>query len=212
MDLNGRYSLPARADLVWSALRDPEILYACIPGCDDVRRISGHEYQGRASVAVGPLKTRFAARVVWTELVPPQGFSHAARLNGEVDGGEAGNGGGETEVRLATGATAGSCVLSYQTRGAFNGRLAALGDPVLERTAAAMADEFFVRLGGLLRTGLSAEPADGVTPAHGAVPNSGTARIKPGVDEGTEGLRSQVWVVGLIGIVVILLALFSLVL
>lgn len=210
MDLSGSYSLPARPDLVWSALRDPEILYACIPGCDEVRRISAHEYQGGATVAVGPIKTRFASRVVWTELVPPQGFSHAARLNGELDGRDAGTGGGETEVRLAPGTSSGSCVLSYQTRAAFTGRLAAVGDATLERTAAAMADEFFARFSGLLRSGLTGEHAAANTP-HGTVPESGGRAAKPHGD-GNDGLRSQVWVLGLIGIVVILLALFSLVL
>jgi hypothetical protein len=39
-----------------------------------------------------------------------------------------------------------------------------------------------------------------------------TGQQRPPAPAGEEGLKSQVWVVGLVGVVVILLALFSLVL
>ena len=35
MDLTGNYRIPAPRETVWAALNDPEILKACIPGCDD---------------------------------------------------------------------------------------------------------------------------------------------------------------------------------
>jgi carbon monoxide dehydrogenase subunit G len=43
MELQGSVTLPASPALVWQALNDPDVLRACIPGCEEVRRISPEE-------------------------------------------------------------------------------------------------------------------------------------------------------------------------
>ena len=38
MELNGERIIPASIDATWAALNDPEILKACIAGCESLER------------------------------------------------------------------------------------------------------------------------------------------------------------------------------
>src|SRR5688500_5232226 len=104
MEFRGRYSLPARPGAAWAALHDPDVLASCIPGCEGVSKLSSSEYRAQATVKVGPVKARFAAKVIWSDHVPPEGYTHAGTLTGEGQSSAAGFARGESEVRLAPGA------------------------------------------------------------------------------------------------------------
>jgi carbon monoxide dehydrogenase subunit G len=217
MDFRGRYSLPARPDTVWTALHDPEILAACIPGCEGVTRVSDAEYRAQATMAIGPVKARFSGKVTWTDEAPPDGFTHAGRLAGEGQGGPAGFARGESEVRLAAGPDQESCVLTYEAKAMVGGRLAQIGQRLIDAAAKSIADQFFASFAGLMRTGTTlgpdlTQPVSAVAPAPSVVPVTPPPRFVERRAEPRDSLKSQVWLVGLIAIVIILLALFSVVL
>jgi anthranilate synthase component 1 len=70
MDFKGKYSIPARPAAVWSALHEPEMLAASIPGCEGVEKLSATEFKARAVIKIGPVKARFEGKVELRDLEP----------------------------------------------------------------------------------------------------------------------------------------------
>ena len=202
MDFKGRYSIAASPDAVLAALRDPDVLAACIPGAERVEKRSDTEYAAVAMVKVGPVGARFQGRVTLAPEGPPPGAAYALRLAGEGQGGAAGFARGESHVTL-TPEGAGT-VLEYDAKATIGGRLAQVGQRLIDGAAKSLADEFFQKFAKHMQA-----PAPIPGPAPGVeAPSSET----PATVHREEGLAPQIWVVGLIAIVVILLIVFSTVL
>src|SRR6185436_3591199 len=97
MDMAGERLISAPQNTVWSALNDPEILKACIPGCESLEAISENEMTAVAAVKLGPISAKFSGRVMLSDIDPPNGYT----LSGEGKGGPAGFAKGAARVRLA---------------------------------------------------------------------------------------------------------------
>jgi carbon monoxide dehydrogenase subunit G len=199
MDFKGKYSIPARPAAVWSALHDPEMLAAAIPGCEAVEKLSPTEFKARAVIKVGPVKARFDGKVELREIEPSAGVAHAMILKGEGQGGAAGFARGESQVRLSPEGE--GTLLEYDAKAVVGGRLAQVGQRLIDGAAKALADEFFAKFASVMQAQANPVPVP-TTPAPIA------ADGKPQ----EEGLAPQIWVAGLIGIIAILLIVFSIVL
>jgi carbon monoxide dehydrogenase subunit G len=194
MDFKGKYSIPASPERVWTALHEPEILAAAIPGCEGVERVSETDYRARTTIKIGPVKARFEGRVQLQELPPAAGVSHALLLKGEGQGGAAGFARGESEVRISPEGT--GTVLEYVAKATIGGRLAQVGQRLIDGAAKSLADEFFAKFATLMQAEASAAAAKPSAPTQ----------------KSEEGLTPQIWVAGLIGTIIILLIVFSIVL
>jgi carbon monoxide dehydrogenase subunit G len=199
MDFKGKYSIPARPAAVWKALHEAATLAAAIPGCEAVEKLSPTEFRARAVVKVGPVKARFDGKVELRELEPPAGVAHAMLLKGEGQGGAAGFARGESQVRLS--AEGEGTLLEYDAKAIVGGRLAQVGQRLIDGAAKALADEFFAKFASVMQA-----QANPVPLAQTPAPLAGDAKPQE------EGLAPQIWVAGLIGIIVILLIVFSIVL
>jgi carbon monoxide dehydrogenase subunit G len=202
MDFQGRYLIPAPPEAVWGALHDPDILASCIPGSQSVTRISETDYEAVAVIKIGPVKARFSGKVNWLDAEPTEGFTHVGVLSGEGKGGPAGFAKGQSQVQLAVEGE--NTVLTYSAKATVGGKLAQIGQRLIDSTAKSIADNFFANFEKLMRAGGKA--AEGDAPA--TIPTD-TANEKLPVEE---GLKPQIWVVGLIATVVLLLILFGIVL
>ena len=193
MDFTGRYVIPAAPDAVWVALHDPEILSACIPGSQGVTRLSDTTYEAKATLKVGPVKATFTGKVTWAEAPVPEGHTHAGILAGEGQGGPAGFARGNSQVLLA--ASGADTVLTYSAKATIGGRLAQIGQRLIDATAKSVADEFFAKFDALMRARAEAIPA----PVAGAVetPTTGPKAERPG---------RLVWAVALAAVVVLIVA------
>ncbi len=201
MDFKGKYTIPATPDQVWAALREPATLSACIPGCESVEQVSPNEYRAVATLKVGPVKARFQGKVMIDDMIPPPGIAHAMRLSGEGQGGAAGFARGQSEVHLA--AEGNQTILEYSAKAIIGGKLAQIGQRLIDGAAKSVADEFFAKFSATMQTKATAPASVRTSPAPAApLPQPPAA----------EGLAPQVWVAGLIGIIVILLIFFSIVL
>src|SRR5512132_1208444 len=96
INLSGEYRIPAAPERVWEALNDPEVLKACIPGCESIDKVSDTEYAVAMVAAVGPVKARFSGKLKLSDLHPPSSYSLAF----EGSGGAAGFGKGGAHVEL----------------------------------------------------------------------------------------------------------------
>ncbi len=196
MDVKGEFRIPAPRGAVWQGLNDPEVLRLCIPGCKEIARTSDTEYTAEVVVKVGPVKAPFRGTLVLSDIDAPGGCTIA----GEGQGGVAGFARGQAVVRLVE--NGGATLLSYTAEASVGGKLAQVGQRLLDSTARKLADDFF----GKFTEQLSA-PATEAAPAA-ATPVAETPAAPQAIRE-TRGMRPWIWVAGVIIAVIALLAAFQ---
>jgi len=139
LTMTGEVDLPASREAVWAKLNDPEVLKACIPGCESLERLSDNELQAVARLKIGPVSATFKGKVLLSDLDPPNGYT----ISGEGQGGIAGFAKGGAKVRLAAIET--GTRMSYDVEAQVGGKIAQLGARLVDGVAKRMADQFFER-------------------------------------------------------------------
>jgi carbon monoxide dehydrogenase subunit G len=209
MEFTGRYIIPASPEAVWAAINDPEILKACIPGCEQMEKTDPTHFLAATTLKIGPVKATFKGRVELTEMDPPK----RCVLKGEGQGGVAGFARGEAEVLLTPDGS--GTVLSYTAKATVGGKLAQIGQRLIDGAAKQIADNFFSRFAAVVGTApVEAAVPDNVAPEFATAAPPLVESAPPVVESQgrREGVAPEIWVVGLIGVIVILLVLFGLVL
>ena len=139
MVMNGEVQLPAPREAVWAKLNDTEALKASIPGCETLEKLSDNEFQAVATNKIGPVKARFKGKVRLSDLDPPNGY----RISGEGDGGVAGFAKGGATVALSD--KDGGTLLTYNVEAQIGGKLAQMGQRLVNGAAKKLADQFFTK-------------------------------------------------------------------
>jgi carbon monoxide dehydrogenase subunit G len=146
LEQSGEYRIPAARSDVWDALNDPDVLGACIAGCQEVTRVDDEHFDLRVKAKIGPVSATFQAAVELTDLNPPVSYV----IQGNVKGGAAGFAKGSASVALAEDGEA--TMLSYTVSASVGGKLAQVGSRLVDGAARKMADDFFAafstRMGG----------------------------------------------------------------
>jgi uncharacterized protein len=137
MTMNGEVQLAAPREVVWAKLNDAQVLKQCIPGCEELNKTSDTEFSAIATIKIGPVKARFKGRVQLSDMDPPNGY----KISGEGEGGVAGFAKGGATVKLAD--KDGGTLLSYDVEAQIGGKLAQLGQRLINGTSKKLADEFF---------------------------------------------------------------------
>ena len=137
MTMTGEVQLPASRETVWQKLNDPDTLKATIPGCESLEKVSDTAFQAVAVTKIGPVKARFKGKVRLSDLDPPNGY----KISGEGDGGVAGFAKGGAVVALAP--KDDGTLLTYNVEAQIGGKLAQLGQRLVNGAAKKMADQFF---------------------------------------------------------------------
>ncbi len=138
MTMSGEVTLPAAKDVVWAKLNDPEVLKACIPGCDQLNKDDETHFSAVVKVKLGPVKATFRGKVELVDLDPPNGY----RIQGEGEGGIAGFAKGGAKVALSD-TEEGQTVLRYDVEAQVGGKLMQLGSRLIDSVSKKLADEFF---------------------------------------------------------------------
>jgi uncharacterized protein len=137
MTMNGEIQLSAPREVVWAKLNDPDVLKACIPGCEELEKTEDQGFRAVAKMKVGPVSARFRGKVTLSDLDPPNGY----KISGEGEGGVAGFAKGGAKVDLVD--REGGTLLTYQVDAQIGGKLAQLGQRLINGSAKKLADEFF---------------------------------------------------------------------
>ena len=137
MEMNGSHIIPADRQTVWEALNNPDVLRACIPGCQELEMSSPTEMSAVVVTKIGPVKATFKGDVTLENLNPPQSYT----ISGEGKGGIAGFAKGGADVTLAE--VEGGTRLDYAVDAKVGGKLAQLGSRLIDSTANKLAAEFF---------------------------------------------------------------------
>jgi carbon monoxide dehydrogenase subunit G len=144
--INGDVELPASREAVWSKLNDPDVLRACIPGCEELEKTSDNEFRATTKMKIGPVSARFKGRVTLSDFDPPNSY----KISGEGEGGVAGFAKGGAAVHLQD--KDGGTLLTYDVEAQIGGKLAQLGQRLISGSAKKLADEFFAKFVEAVKT------------------------------------------------------------
>ena len=139
MDMSGERRIHAPRQKVWEALNDPEVLKACIPGCETMERVGDNELKATAAIKIGPISAKFGGKVTLSDIDPPNGYT----ITGEGQGGVAGFAKGGASVHLTD--IDGGTLLTYDVKAQVGGKIAQLGARLIDASAKQMSDAFFDR-------------------------------------------------------------------
>jgi len=131
MDLAGTYTFDAPHDTVWQALMDPAVLAKVMPGCEKLELVDANQYKGILNVRVGPVQGRFEGLVTITNVNAPE--SYAIQVDGK---GAAGFMKGTGVIRLEP--QGDSTLMHYAGQAQVGGRIASVGQRLLDSTAKAL--------------------------------------------------------------------------
>ena len=137
MDLSDEILIPAPRDVVYAALNDTEVLKDCIPGCEELERTAENELAAKVVLKVGRVKAKFAGEVTLDPTGAPEHFS----LSGKGNGGAAGFAKGGADVVLEERGE--ETLLRYEAKADIGGKLAQLGNRLVQSTSKKLAAQFF---------------------------------------------------------------------
>ncbi|NMM86464.1 carbon monoxide dehydrogenase [Rhodococcus sp. SRB_17] len=147
MEMQASRTLPVSQQQAWDALNDPGVLKACIPGCDRLDTSGEGQYAMGMALKIGPVSAKFAGKITLSDIVPPQSYC----LSFDGQGGVAGFGKGQAQVRLAPvppdALGQECCELHYSVHATVGGKIAQLGQRLIDGAAKGLAEDFFQRFG-----------------------------------------------------------------
>ncbi len=144
MEIKGEQVFAHSREAVWEALLDPEVLGACVPGCDTFNQVSENRYQALAKVEVGPVSASFSVEIRIVDPDPPNAY----RLEGSAKS-PLGFGRGAADVHLAEDGQGGTS-LSYTASLSLGGKLGQVGSRLLSAMTRKIAAHFFGCLADIL--------------------------------------------------------------
>ncbi len=140
MKIQGSYPFAAPQDLVWTNVQNPEVLAAIMPGCEKLVETGENEYQGILKIRVGPVQGKFNGKIKLSDINAPQSYTIT------VDGkGAPGFIKGSGTLRLE--ADGDSTILHYDGDAHVGGRLASVGQRLLDSSAKAIVRQSLEGLG-----------------------------------------------------------------
>ena len=181
MELQGERLIPATVPATWAALNDPEVLKACIAGCESLERSGDAGFVAVVAVRVGPVSARFKGNLQMSNVQAPNSYT----INFDGQGGVAGFGKGSADVALT--AEGDQTLLKYLARAQVGGKMAQIGSRLIDAAAGKITADFFTAFEQYLQ----AHPADpAVTPAAAATSTAAGPDAEP---EPATGMSKLIW-------------------
>ena len=150
--MQGSRQLTVTQQQAWEALNDPEILKRCITGCEKFEATGDNGYAIVVAIRIGPVSARFNGKVSLADIVVPHSYS----LKFDAQGGAAGFGKGESHVSLVPNEA--GVELRYTVKSTVGGKLAQIGQRLIDGVAKSLAEEFFARFEAALIEKFSPAP------------------------------------------------------
>ncbi len=149
--LAGTHSFDAPKSAVWEALLDPDVLSRILPGCKQLEKTSDNEFSGEINIRVGPVQGSFNGTVKLSDVDPPNGYQM------EIAGqGRPGYVKGVGTLRLEGD---GPTTLHYDGDAQLSGRIASVGQRLVDSTARSLTRQGLQSLESIIATRLQpAEP------------------------------------------------------
>jgi hypothetical protein len=175
MEMQGSRELAITQQQAWDALNDPEVLKHCIPGCDKVEASGPDAFAIGMALKIGPVAAKFTGKITLSDVNPP----HSYTISFEGQGGPAGFGKGNAKVLLTP--NGGGNTLSYEVHASVGGKVAQMGQRLIDGVAKSMAEDFFKRFDLAMQARYPeayavAAPAEAAAPAASEPASAGTGQ------------------------------------
>jgi uncharacterized protein len=141
MKLSGEFTVPARREIVFERLTNPEFFASCIEGASDLVEVDPKHYTATLETRIAYIKFKFAISVKFAETVPPE------KVVAKAEGRPIGMVGRLTATAAAVMSEAGDDTrVAYDIDLALTGKLGSIGHPVLKAKAKSMERSFVENL------------------------------------------------------------------
>jgi len=198
--LVGEYRFEIPREQVWKALLDPAVLSRCLPGFERLEEVGENDFEGALDMRVGPVQGKFQGHLTLSELDPPSGYR--LQIKGQGPAGFV-NGKGTLTLEDEGDGT----LLQYDMDAQIGGKIAGVGQRLLESSARAISDQALAELGKIVSSQMEASQA-GVEEELPAAPSEAefAARVaKEVVSDLVPPERRALWVTAALAIVVVVI-------
>ena len=144
MEMNGEKLISASKREVWDALNDPDQLLKAIPGAQTVEKTDEENLIATVKIKIGPISAKFSGKIKLSDINPPNSYT----LTGEGSGGAAGFAKGSAKVSLEDHDD--GTILKYSVSASVGGKLAQIGQRLIDTAANKLADQFFGKFNEIL--------------------------------------------------------------
>ena len=203
MEMLGNRRLGVTQQQAWEALNDPETLKKCIPGCDKFELTGDNQYSVGLALKIGPVSAKFSGKVVLSDIVAPDGYKLTFEGQGGVAGFAKGSSSvtlrplagaveaaaapaaAEAQAEAAPAATPeaapaveatpapAGCELDYTVQAQVGGKIAQLGQRLIDGAAKSTADDFFKRFEAEMQSRYGPPPAAAADAAEAPAEKAG---------------------------------------
>lgn len=153
--LQGSHMLQATPIDVWQHLLDPTVLQSCIPGCESMTQVEPNHYLAIVKIGLGPISAKFKTQVaLFPDTRHASQVPRSCRLVISGQAGDLGEGKATVHVQLHASqdsAHASPCTrIDWQATPEISGKLAQLGNRLVDATAHSLSQQFFNRFSARL--------------------------------------------------------------
>jgi carbon monoxide dehydrogenase subunit G len=152
MILNGTFTFNGPRQTVWDLLQDPDVLAKALPGTERLTMSAPDRYEGVMKVSIGPMTAaKFDVTVALGDKQPPERFTM------QIDGkGAVGFARGTASVALQDQADGGTA-MEYTSDVQIGGRIASVGQRLIESVSRMMMRQALESLDRELRSRIDAD-------------------------------------------------------
>ena len=151
MNLEGEYTFDGPREEVWDLVQDPEALAMALPGTQSLEKVGENEYEGVMNVRIGAVSGVFSGRVLIEDEQPPESLT--MKVDGE---GKPGFVKGVGQVNLLDQGD-GTTLMKYSGELQIGGRLASVGQRLLDTTSKSMLRQGLGELNKALQARMAAK-------------------------------------------------------
>jgi len=140
VELTGEHTFNVPREQVWKFMLDPEVLKACLPGCEKLDEVGPDEYLAVMKIGISFIRGTFTGKVKITDKDEPSSY------NMSVEGsGPQGQVSGVGKLELVDNGSGGT-IVKYRGEANVRGSLARVGARMIQPAAKTIVGQFFDRM------------------------------------------------------------------
>lgn len=139
MKLEGERTLPGTPDQLWTMLLDPDVLVSAIPGCEKLNKVGEDHYEGIIMAKVGSIQSQYKTTFKIADKDPPN--SYMLNVQGQGSAGFV-----KADVKMELAPANGGTRMRYSGDANVGGRIAQVGQRMINATAETMTEKGFDNL------------------------------------------------------------------